>query len=375
MNDNTQIRKELVAHCSRVVIKAGTRLLSDLAAVETLISQIKRIRDAGIQVILVSSGAVGTGMKCLGIEKRPRRLSEVQALAAIGQIHLIAMYDAECRKFGFSAAQILLTADDLRSRERHLNTLNCIEPLLAKNVLPIRNENDPVSVAELKFGDNDTVAALVASMMRADLAVILTTVDGLKKPNPDGTLGETISVVRGITESERSMATGSDNGNLSIGGMASKLKCADIMNQGGDALWVADGRDPLVLDKIFKGQDVGTVFLPVSREKLDSRKRWLASFAKSAGKIVIDDGAVRAVLQRGSSLLPSGVTAVEGSFKRGSVVEIRSGSGALVAKGLSNFSAAQCRLIAGKQTSEIHTILKSDADSEIVHRNNMAVHK
>ena len=306
MNDALSIRKRLVGSCKRVVIKAGTRLLVDAAALARLVEQIKTVRDSGIQVILVSSGAVGTGMKSLGLKKRPKHLSDVQALAAIGQIHLMALYDEECRKHGFQASQILLTAEDLRSRGRHLNALNCLESLLAMNILPIINENDPVSVAELKFGDNDMLAAQVASMTRSDLAIILTTVDGLKKPLPDGTLGERISVVHGVSDEIRGMARGTDDASLSIGGMASKLKCADILNSAGECLWIADGRDASIIQQIFNGEDVGTVFLP-DHGKIESKKRWLSTFAKAIGIIQVDDGAAKALLEKGSSLLPSGI--------------------------------------------------------------------
>ena len=370
-NDTLSIRKHLVQSCKRVVIKAGTRLLVDAAALARLVEQIKTVRDSGIQVILVSSGAVGTGMKSLGLKKRPKHLSDVQALAAIGQIHLMALYDEECRKHGFQAAQVLLTAEDLRSRGRHLNALNCLESLLAMNILPIINENDPVSVAELKFGDNDMLAAQVASMTRSDLAIILTTVDGLKKPLPDGTLGDRISVVRGVSDEIRGMARGTDDASLSIGGMASKLKCADILNSAGECLWIADGRDASIIRQIFNGDDVGTVFLP-DHGKIESKKRWLSTFAKAIGTIQVDDGAAKALLEKGSSLLPSGIKKVSGTFQRGSIVEVLNGK-KIIAKGLSNFSAAECRKLAGCQTSSIHDILKCDAESEVIHRNNMVV--
>lgn len=373
---NAELRKKLIKNCRRVVVKAGTRLLTDPAALPELVGQIKTIRDSGKQVILVSSGAVGTGMKVLGLKKRPRKLAEVQALAALGQIKLMSLYEKECEKLGFRAAQILLTADDLRSRERHLNALNCIETLLAQDILPIINENDPVSVAELKFGDNDILASLLASMTRADLAIILTTVDGLKRPNPDGTLGERISVVKGITDEQRGMAAGTDDSSMSIGGMASKLKAAEILNTAGEALWIADGRVQGILKKVFDGEDVGTVFLPPqSKSKMESKKRWLCVFSKPSGKLIIDDGAVQAVKRSGRSLLPSGVVAVEGTFKRGDVLEVCSKDGAVIAKGLSNFSAADCKKIIGHNSSDVPEILKQDADEEIIHRNNMAVIK
>lgn len=374
--ENCEIRKKLVKNCHRIVVKAGTRLLTDPRLLPVIIEQIKRIRDAGKQVILVSSGAVGTGMKSMGLKTRPRRLSEVQALAALGQVKLMSMYEVECEKLGFRAAQILLTAEDLRSRERHLNALNCIETLLAKNVLPIINENDPVSVDELKFGDNDILASLLASMTRADLTVILTTVDGLKRPNPDGTLGERISVVRGITEEERAMASGTDDGNLSIGGMASKLKAADTLNSAGEAMWLASGKETDILERIFNGEDVGTLFLPpVARKKMESRKRWLSTFSRPKGKLVVDDGAVLALKRKGSSLLASGIFAVNGEFERGDVLEIVSGSNVQIAKGLTNFSSIECRLLMGHKSSENHTILRYAADEEVIHRNNMYVVK
>jgi glutamate 5-kinase len=369
--DPAAVRRQLVKNCKRVVIKAGTRLLVDAAALARLVEQIKTVRESGIQVILVSSGAVGTGMKSLGLQKRPKHLSEVQALAAIGQIHLMALYDSECRKHGFQASQILLTAEDLRSRGRHLNALNCIESLLAMDILPIINENDPVSVAELKFGDNDMLAAQVASMTRSDLAIILTTVDGLKRPLPDGTLGDRIPVVHGVTDDIRGMARGTDDSSMSIGGMASKLKCADILNSAGECLWIADGRDASIIQQIFNGEDVGTVFLP-DHGKIESKKRWLSSFAKSVGTVYVDDGAARALQKKGSSLLPSGITRVSGTFQRGSVVEVVNGK-TCIARGLSNFSAAECRKLAGCQTTSIHDILKCDAESEVIHRNNMVV--
>ena len=372
-NENCELRKKLLKNCHRVVVKAGTRLLTDPKLLPRIGMQIKELRDSGKQVILVSSGAVGTGMKSLGLTRRPRKLSQVQALAALGQVKLMSMYESECEKLGFRAAQILLTAEDLRSRERHLNSLNCIETLLADNVLPVINENDPVSVDELKFGDNDILASLLASMTRADLTIILTTVDGLKKPNEDGTLGDRISVVRGITDTQRDMAKGTDDGNMSIGGMASKLKAADTLNSAGEALWLASGKETDILERIFRGEDVGTVFLPSSARKMESRKRWLSSFSRPSGKLVIDEGAVNALKKHGSSLLASGIFAVNGEFDRGDVLEIVSGNNVLIGKGLTNFSSAECRMLMGHKSSENHAILHYDADDEIIHRNNMVI--
>ena len=376
MSMELEVRKQLLANCRRVVVKAGTRLLTDMESLARIVEQIDTIRKSGKQVILVSSGAVGIGMKLMGLKKRPSNLSEVQALAALGQVKLMSAYQEECGKRNFLAAQVLLTADDLRSRERHVNTLNCIEALLAKDILPVVNENDPVSVSGLKFGDNDILASLLACMTRSDLTIILTTVDGLMKPNDDGTFGDRISVVKGITDTQRAMAKGTDNANLSLGGMASKLKAADTLNSAGESLWLASGKSPDILGKIFAGEDVGTVFLPAKAgKKLESKKRWLASFSRSSGTLIIDDGAVCALRQKGRSLLPSGVKETAGSFKRGDVLEIRSLTGEIIGKGLSNFTSEECALLAGCQSSRNHEILGYDADEDIIHRNNMHVFK
>ncbi|MDD6337231.1 MAG: glutamate 5-kinase [Lentisphaeria bacterium] len=375
MLDPVQARKQILKNSRRVVLKVGTRLLADQTAIARLVLQIHELRQSGRQVILVSSGAVGMGMRASGLKRRPRHLSEVQALAAMGQVKLMAMYEAECAKYGFKAAQLLLTADDLRSRERHLNAVNCIEALLAHDVLPIINENDPVSVSELKFGDNDTLAALLGSMIRADLTIILTTVDGLLDKNPDGTLGKRISVVRGVTAGLKEIASGTDDAAFSIGGMASKLNAAELLNSAGEALWIASGSDADVIARIFAAEDVGTVFLPPDGiHKMGSRKRWLASFSRPSGVVSVDDGAADALTKKGSSLLPSGVVSVTGNFRRGDVVKItRASDGAVLAKGITNFSSEEAGLIAHHKSADLTTLLGCDAEDELVHRNNMVL--
>ena len=375
MLDPVQARKQILKNSRRVVLKVGTRLLADQTAIARLVLQIHELRQSGRQVILVSSGAVGMGMRASGLKRRPRHLSEVQALAAMGQVTLMAMYEAECAKYGFQAAQLLLTADDLRSRERHLNAVNCIEALLSHDVLPIINENDPVSVSELKFGDNDTLAALLGSMIRADLTIILTTVDGLLDKNPDGTLGKRISVVHGVTAQLKEIASGTDDAAFSIGGMASKLNAAELLNSAGEALWIASGSDADVIARIFAAEDVGTVFLPPDGiHKMGSRKRWLASFSRPAGTVSVDDGAADALTKKGSSLLPSGVVSVTGNFRRGDVVKIaRASTGAVLAKGITNFSSEEAGLIARHKSADLTTLLGCDAEDELVHRNNLVL--
>ena len=375
MLDPVQARKQILKNSRRVVLKVGTRLLADQTAIARLVLQIHELRQSGRQVILVSSGAVGMGMRASGLKRRPRHLSEVQALAAMGQVTLMAMYEAECAKYGFQAAQLLLTADDLRSRERHLNAVNCIEALLSHDVLPIINENDPGSVSELKFGDNDTLAALLGSMIRADLTIILTTVDGLLDKNPDGTLGKRISVVHGVTAGLKEIASGTDDAAFSIGGMASKLNAAELLNSAGEALWIASGSDADVIARIFAAEDVGTVFLPPDGiHKMGSRKRWLASFSRPAGTVSVDDGAADALTKKGSSLLPSGVVSVTGNFRRGDVVKIaRASTGAVLAKGITNFSSEEAGLIARHKSADLTTLLGCDAEDELVHRNNLVL--
>ena len=372
MDQNLRLRRELIAHCRQIVVKAGTRLLTDPARFRELIAGIAFLRERNFKVMLVSSGAVGTGMRALGLEKRPRQLSEVQALAAIGQGKLMALYDAECRKFGFQTAQLLLTAADLRSRERYLNVSNCIHALWRDDVLPIINENDSVSVDELKFGDNDTLAGMLGAMLGAELTVILTTEQGLRVRNADGSLGERVSLAEKITPEMIASAGDTDNGAMSIGGMISKLRAAAVVTEAGAHLWIADGREKGILERIAAGDDVGTLFRP-RRTRLDARKCWIKYFARTAGSLVVDGGAAEAVEKHGKSLLPSGVTQVNGSFKRGDTVEIRDGAGRVIARGLTNYTSDECVKLLGKHRKELTSLLGSDADSELIHRNNLVL--
>ncbi len=363
-------RRQVLRNCHRVVVKAGTRLLTDPELIPQLIAGINALREKGYKVLLVSSGAVGTGMKQLGMKKRPRKLSQVQALAAIGQCHLMAMYDDVCRQFGFHSAQLLLTAGDVTDRERHLNIMNCIESLWDSGVLPIINENDPVSISELKFGDNDTLSAMLATMTRAELTIILTTEEGLRTRNEDGSLGKRVSVVDKITDELKESAQGTDNKDFSIGGMISKLRAAEIVTGAGEYLWIADGRTPDILLDIVAGKDVGTLFIPASKQMV-SRKRWIRFFARCSGKLTVDDGAAEALRSKGRSLLPSGVKAVEGTFKRGDTLEIVDAKGGVIARGLTNFDSDECLKLIGCQSKDIAKILKRDADEEIIHRDNL----
>ena len=369
MMEHLNARAEAIGSAQKVIVKAGTRLLIDRDRIAALVSGIAAFRAAGKQVLLVSSGAVGMGMEVVGLAERPRELAQKQALAAIGQSRLMSIYGEEAEKHGFKVAQMLLTAYDFSRRERCLNIKNCINALWDKDILPIINENDSVSVDELKFGDNDTLCAMMASVTGAELAVILTTVDGLRDRNADGTLGERIPVVEKLDDDIRALAGETDDGNFSIGGMASKLRAAEIACTAGSYLWIADGRTPDICGRLLKGEDVGTLFLP--RRKLSGRKRWFGYLRKSRGTITVDSGAAEALKKRGKSLLPSGATEAEGDFRRGDTVDIADAKGKIFARGLVNFDADECRKILGCKSGKLHQVLGAAADEELVHRDNL----
>lgn len=369
--NRTEDRKTAVASARQIIIKAGTRLLTDRKSIAALVDGIALVRDAGKRPLLVTSGAVGMGMEVLGLKRRPKELAKRQALAAIGQTRLMAIYTEECARHGFTAAQLLLTAADLNARDRYLNVMNCVNALWDRNVLPIINENDSVSVAELKFGDNDTLAGMLAALTGSELIVILTTETGLRGRGDDGALGERISEVPKLTDAIRALAGGTDDSEFSIGGMASKLKAADIATATGAYLWIADGREKGILDRILRGEDVGTLFLP--RARIPGRKRWLRYFSKSSGTLVIDAGAAEALTKKGKSLLPSGVREVRGNFRRGDTVDVVTEAGRTLARGLVNFDAVVCARVRGRSSAQIRELLGAEAEEELVHRNNLTL--
>ena len=367
---NIELRQQAVAASRQIIVKAGTRLLIDRGSVARLVDGIALLRERGHRVLLVTSGAVGMGMELAKLEKRPKELAQKQALAAMGQTRLMSIYAEEAALHGFQVAQLLLTASDLRNRSRYLNVMNCINALWERDVLPIVNENDSVSVAELKFGDNDTLAGMLTSLTGAQMTVLLTTVDGLLGRNSDGSLGERIPVVEKITEKIRSLAGNTDDSDLSTGGMASKLRAAGLSTASGAWLWIADGRIPDIIGKILDGEDTGTLFLP-EKHKVPGRKRWFGFFSRISGEITVDTGAQKAVLDKGGSLLPSGVTGVDGEFKRGDTVDVCGADGRPFARGLVNFDSADCKKIMGKHTAELPEILGTSAEAELIHRDHL----
>src|SRR5437764_3534872 len=337
------MRRELLKNVTRIVVKLGTGVLTDsrkqpdLAQMEQLVAQIAQQRQAGKEIVVVTSGAVGAGMGALGHQKRPNDLAELQACAAVGQTRLMAMYEKLFGAFGLSVAQLLLTHDDLQHHERHLNARNTLVTLLIHGVVPIINENDVVSFTELKFGDNDKLSALVASLLPADLLIILTTVDGVienfGKANP-----KTISKIEQIDEEIEKIAGGTESV-TAVGGMASKLQAAKIVMRAGIPLVIASGKKKAVLARVLEGADEGTIFVP-QPTRLKGRKRWIAFFHHPKGALFVDEGAKKALRESGKSLLLPGIARCEGDFSAGDIVRICDLNGTEFARGLCKFSAS-----------------------------------
>jgi glutamate 5-kinase len=340
------VHLELMRRVDRVVVKLGTGVLTDArkrpdqVQFAQLVSQVAALRSAGKQVVIVTSGAVGAGMGVLGYEKRPGTLAELQACAAVGQSRLMAMYEQLFRHYELSVAQVLLTHEDLADHTRHLNARNTLVTLLKKGVVPIINENDAVSVTELKFGDNDRLSALVAALLPADLLVILTTAEGLIQ-NYGQANAQLLPVVERIDEGIEKMAGGTTSA-TAVGGMATKISAAKICVRSGTPLVIASGRQFDVLPRILAGESHGTLFLPQS-QKLPSRKRWIAFYHQLQGTLVLDDGAVEAVRDRGRSLLAPGIQRCEGDFATGDVVRLTDSRGREFARGMTRFDADRVR--------------------------------
>lgn len=370
--DSTNLRKELLCNSKRILLKVGTRLLTDASQIPLLMEQIAKIRAKGYEVILVSSGAVGIGLQTLKQTKRPQQLSRTQAYASIGQGKLMSLYENAAKEYDFHVGQLLLTMDNLRSRQQHLNMLNCINTLLSMNILPIVNENDSVAVEELTFGDNDILASLLATMSRCEITVLLSTVDGFQNTeNPESP--ERISVIKSITPKIKNLAFDTDDSNHSIGGMKSKLKAAEIAMSSGSHLWIADGRKFSDIETIFRGEDIGTLFTPTTSKQMRSRKRWLSFFSKSQGNLYIDEGAETAITHYGKSLLPSGVISVTGEFKKGSTVDIINKNNKVIGRGLVNYNDREIKKILGNKSSLIKQILGYNGDDELIHRDNLVI--
>ncbi len=367
-----------LTHARRVVVKVGTGLITapgvgaDPARIETLAAQIAAVRE-GREVVLVTSGAIATGMGRLALAQRPRSIPEKQAAAAVGQSALMWHYEAAFKPHGVAVGQVLLTAQDISDRARYLNARNTLLTLLGFGVLPIVNENDTVAVEEIKVGDNDNLSALVASLIDADLLVLLTDVDGLYTANPatDPTARK-LDVVEAVTDDILALVWRRSDG-VSVGGMATKLEAAQKAAASGVPMVIASGYDGEVLERILRGEPVGTYFAPRA-DRLTARKRWIAFAVPPQGRLAVDAGALRALTVQGRSLLPSGVVDVEGDFAAGEVVAVvGAGDGREVGRGLVNFDAGELRKIRGANTREIEERLGYKSVDEVIHRDNLVI--
>jgi glutamate 5-kinase len=374
MNDNGKFNFN---SARRVVVKVGSNVLTEdqglnLKAIRSISGQICGLIDGGREVILVSSGAMASGVKKIGLDKRPDEIPKRQAVAAVGQAGLIMEYEKAFARDHKKVAQILLTGDDLNNRQRYLNARNAILMLLSWHVVPIVNENDTVMIEEIQFGDNDNLAAMITLLLDADILINLTDIDGLytKDPraNPDASL---IPVVSTISKDIIRFA-GEIPGALGTGGMLSKIKAARKVTAAGIPMVIANGNRPDILKKLFSDQEPGTFFVPKTK-KLKSRKCWIAFTLKPKGVLMVDDGAAAAIMKRGKSLLPSGIVGVEGDFGVGAPVEFKKGDREILGTGLVNYSSTDIRKIMGLKSSQIKERLGYKLYDDVIHRDNLAI--
>lgn len=373
------LRQEIAATADLIVVKVGTRVLTspdgtlNRERIAQFAEEMSRLLDSGRKMVMVSSGAVGAGMDRLKLKQRPTDLAQLQAVAAVGQARLIEAYDQTLAVHGRHGAQVLLTAEDLDHRVRYLNIRNTLLSLLEFGVLPIINENDTVAVDELMttFGDNDRLAARVTNLIRAPLLVILSDVAGLYDRSPDDPEAKVIPVVQKFDDQLMSFVRDKKTG-LSKGGMASKLEVARLVTTAGENVIIASGRDPQALTKIVAGETVGTLFLPQGKT-VPPRKRWIGFSVEPRGRIIVDDGAKKAVEEAGRSLLAIGVVGVEGDFEKGDVVRVCGADGVEIARGLTNYAAPEVARIRGIQSEKIREILGHCPYVELIHRDNLTL--
>ncbi|MCL6610277.1 MAG: glutamate 5-kinase [Peptococcaceae bacterium] len=370
MRDRSDFR-----HLNRLVVKVGSSSIAydsgrpNLSRLESLARELSDLHNRGMEVVLVTSGAIGIGLNRLGFSKRPKNIPEKQAAAAVGQGLLMHMYEKLFAEYGVTVGQVLLTREDFSDRHRFLNARNTLYALMGLGVIPIINENDTVAVDEIKLGDNDTLAALVGGLVDAEILILLSDVDGLYSSDPrlnkDAGL---IPEVREITEEMEKLAGGAGS-SLGTGGMSTKLQAARIAMHSGFVMVLAGASEKDVVRRIMAGEKIGTVFWP--QGKLENKKRWIAYSSSVQGKIMVDEGAARALLNYGKSLLPSGVVGVEGAFEVGNTVSVVDPRGREIARGIVNYAARDVEKIKGIHSREIKKILGRHDYDEIIHRNNM----
>jgi len=370
-------RQSSLQRARRIIVKVGSGVLTkaeglNVKAMRSITRQICHLIDQGREILLVTSGAMAAGVKKVALPKRPEELPERQAAAAVGQAGLIMEYEKAFARFGKKVAQILLTSDDLSNRKRYLNARNTLHTLLSWQVVPIINENDTVSAAEIQFGDNDTLSAMIALLMDADVLINLTVTDGLYNKDPrthqDAELIPEVSAIDKDMEKRVSNIPGA----LNFGGMLTKIKAAKKLMTAGIPMVIANGNTPRILQELFAGKDFGTYFIPKA-EKLASRKCWIGLTLKPKGQIQIDAGAAAAVLTRGKSLLPSGVTGVAGDFDIGAAVELIGSDNEILGVGLVNYSSNDIRKIMGCRSGQIRECLGDKPYDEIIHRDNLVI--
>ena len=361
-----------------IVVKVGSSLVTnegkgvDAEAIGHWCRQLAALAKEGRDVVMVSSGAIAEGMKRLGWTTRPKDLNELQAAAAVGQMGLVQVYESKLRELGVGSAQVLLTHADLADRERYLNARSTLRTLLALKIVPVINENDTVVNDEIKFGDNDTLGALVANLIEADALVILTDQRGLYEGDPRHDPHVRFIHTANAGDAALEKMAGGAGSSIGRGGMITKVLAAKRAARSGASTIIAWGREPDVLLRLARGEAIGTTLLATTA-KVAARKQWMADHLQLRGAVVIDDGAVAKLCDDGKSLLPIGVVAVEGEFSRGDVIAVKSHAGVTVARGLANYSAAEARLIARKPSSQIEAALGFAAEPEMIHRDNLVL--
>lgn len=372
--------RRALSQCRRIIFKLGTRVLVNRngrpnpARLRALVAELAALHHAGHEVIVVSSGAIGAGMQALDMKKRPTRLPDLQMAAAVGQTKLMGIYDELFGAKGCRIGQILLNHDDLKHRTRHLNARNTMMNLLRHRVIPVVNENDATTVEEITLGDNDNLAALVTILVDGDLLMLMTCVDGLRAPSTSGKTRRVAYLPR-VDQAARELVFGKGDA-LSSGGMVTKLNAAEAVNRIGALAVIADGSKPANISRILKGDDRGTLIGRSCDGKghyKSKRKQWIAFFNKPAGSVQVDAGAQKAILEKGTSLLPIGIRKIEGDFPIGSVLQVKDRAGQVFALGLSDYASDHLRKIMGQKSSEIRKILGTGYYDEAIHRDNMVI--
>ncbi len=367
-------RKDLTKF-NRLVVKVGSSSVAynngrpNLSSLESLVRELSDLHNRGMEVILVTSGAIGIGLNRLGFSRPPKNIPEKQAAAAVGQGLLMHIYEKLFAEYGVTVAQVLLTREDFSNRQRFLNARNTLYTLLGLGVIPIINENDTVAVDEIRLGDNDNLAALVGGLADAEVLVLLSDVDGLYSGDPRSVAdARLIPEVWEITEEMEKFAGGAGS-SLGTGGMSTKLQAARIAMHSGFVMVLASASEKDVVRRIMAGEGIGTVFWP--QGKLENKKRWIAYGSAVQGRIVVDEGAAKALLHNGKSLLPSGITGVEGGFEVGNTVSVVDPQGREIARGIVNYAARDIERIKGIHSREIKEILGHQDYDEVIHRNNL----